>query len=266
MHLIDGKTLAEEIRTKLKQEIEAKHLSPCLAILLVGEDPASHLYVGLKRKAAEQIGVQGDIHHLPPETPDQTLIDLVRTWNQDERIHGILIQVPLPPAHNEEKILSSINPKKDADGFHPDQTSLIPPVHEGILRLISEAPFSLNGMSTVIIVNSQTFALPLERLLKLAGASVTVLLPDELEQGRLAEAELIVIAIGRLFFLHSSMTPTAKIIIDVGTNKTSAGLVRGDVDIQSYEKKEVWITPVPGGVGPMTIAHLLKNVVQLAEK
>ncbi|HEU0050679.1 MAG TPA: bifunctional 5,10-methylenetetrahydrofolate dehydrogenase/5,10-methenyltetrahydrofolate cyclohydrolase [Patescibacteria group bacterium] len=274
MHLIDGKSLAERIRAELKKDITEAHLSPRLAILLVGHDPASELYVNLKKKAADEIGVRVDVHHLASTTSDEELMNLIETWNADPDIHGILVQVPLPPGHDENRVLAAINPKKDADGFHEENTKalffgepkLIPPVHEGVLRLINETPLKLSGAQGVIIANSELFASPLRRLLETAGVSVLVMHPDELDRDRVREADLIVIAIGRLKFLHAFMTKDDAVVIDIGTNKTEEGKVRGDADMQSFEKTNVWITPVPGGVGPMTIAELLKNVVELAKK
>ncbi|MDP3794289.1 MAG: bifunctional methylenetetrahydrofolate dehydrogenase/methenyltetrahydrofolate cyclohydrolase, partial [Candidatus Uhrbacteria bacterium] len=162
-------------------------------------------------------------------------------------------------------VIAAIDPKKDVDGFHP-HTTMIPPVHEGILRLINETPVAINGEQASIIANSEIFATPLQRLLKTAGMLVTVMSPDLLNAQALATSVVVVVAVGRINFLHAKMTPQARVIVDVGTNKTLDGGVCGDVDSNSYRDQDAWITPVPGGVGPMTIAQLLKNVVRLSRQ
>jgi len=272
MHLIDGKALAARTRSELKEEIAKLGIAPVLAVLLVGEAPASVLYVNLKMKAAEEVGIKVDLRHVPAGTTDAELTGQIEKWNEDGKVHAILVQVPLSGTHDENRILSAIDPKKDADGFHPENIkalmsgnpTIVPPVHEGILRLINEAPIKLAGAQSVIIANSDVFASPLKRLLTTAGASVAVFTADDVDRDILMEADLIVIAVGRLGFLIADMTRNDAVIIDVGTNKTAEGKTRGDTDLQSYEKTDVWITPVPGGVGPMTIAQLLKNVARLA--
>ncbi|MBM3204677.1 bifunctional 5,10-methylenetetrahydrofolate dehydrogenase/5,10-methenyltetrahydrofolate cyclohydrolase [Candidatus Uhrbacteria bacterium] len=265
MFLIDGKALAERIRAQVAQEIKEKHLSPHLAILLVGDDPASHLYVGLKQKYAAEVGVRVTYEQRSADVSDDELVDLIQRWNQDPSVHAILVQIPLPPGHDEQRIIEAIDPKKDVDGFRPASTS-VPPVHEGILRLINETPLKLSGASAAIIVNSDLFAAPLKRLLSTGGMFVNVMHPDDLDQEKLASADVVVIAVGRTNFLHASMTKPDAVIIDVGTNKTDEGKTCGDVDRSSFEKTYVWLTPVPGGVGPMTIAQLLKNVAGLAQQ
>lgn len=274
MHLIDGKHLAEKIREEVRKEVQTLHKAPVLNVLLVGEDPASELYVNLKKKAGEEAGISVHIHHLPADTPDEQLFDLVRTWNNDPNIDGILIQIPLPPGHNQDELTKSISPEKDADGFHPahfaalqeGKITVLPPVHEGILRLINETPMKLAGAQGIIISKSETFSAPLQRLLQTAGMSIEVMHPDEIDEERLQEADLVVTAVGRLNFLKPSMVRDNAVIIDVGTNKTKEGKTRGDADLDGFEKTDVWITPVPGGVGPMTIALLLQNVLKITRQ
>jgi len=265
MHLIDGKSLATRIRAEVKRDVAELKFVPVLNILLVGDDPASHLYVTLKKKAASEVGVQVNIFEFAGETSDAELISLIEKWNQDPSVHAILVQIPLPYGHDEGRVVATIDPKKDADGFHP-HTTMIPPVHEGILRLINEAPVTINGGQAAIIANSEIFAAPLQRLLTTGGMSVAMMTPETVDVQTLAEATVIIVAVGRINFLHAKMTPEARVIIDVGTNKTFEGKLCGDVDIESYRDTEAWITPVPGGVGPMTIAQLLKNVVRLARQ
>ncbi len=274
MHLIDGKALAQRFRTELKETIEREGLHPALAVLLIGEDPASTLYVRLKREAAEAAGIRIVFEHLPASAQEVDALNLIATWNQDPAIHGILVQLPLPASFDENRIVSAIDPKKDADGFHPENTkrllegtaTMLPPLHEGILRLINETPLKLSGSSAAIICNSATFGEPLERLLKTAGLFVTLMTPDDLDRYALRQADLVVIAIGQLEFLTGEIVKDTAVIIDVGINKTPEGKTRGDVALSTFEETDAWVTPVPGGVGPMTVAMLLSNVVNLARR
>jgi methylenetetrahydrofolate dehydrogenase (NADP+)/methenyltetrahydrofolate cyclohydrolase len=263
MHVIDGKALAATIRADVKNEIAHSGLAPGLAVMLVGDDPASQLYVTLKQKAAEEVGIRVTGVRFPADASDAELIAQVRKWNEDPTIHAILVQLPLPSGHDEDAVIAAIAPEKDADGFHP-HSHVIPPVHEGILRLVNETPLRLNGARAVILANSRVFARPLERLLMAGGMSVKTFLPDEIDRAALKEADLIVIAIGRPAFLTPDMVRDDVVIVDVGTNRLSDGKTVGDVDAHAFETTKVWLTPVPGGVGPMTVAQLLKNAVRLA--
>ncbi len=272
MHLIDGKALALNIRATVADEVRALGFSPQLGVLLVGDDAASKLYVTRKKKAGEEAGIRIDLRHLPAETSDEEVLSLIETWNHNQDVDAILVQIPLPAPHDEHRVIGAIDPAKDVDGFHPKnveallagQGTIIPPVHEGILRLINEAPITVNGSQAVVLANSDVFAKPLVRLLTLAGMFVTAMHPDTLDKDLLKRADVVVIAIGRARFLFPGFTKPDAVIIDVGTNHDETGTLCGDVDIQAYEQTEAWITPVPGGVGPMTIAQLLQNVVRLA--
>ena len=273
MQRIDGKQLAQTIREEVKKEVQTLKKVPVLNVLLVGEDPASKLYVHLKQKAGEEAGVTVNIHHLLADTPDEQLFDLVESWNQDPNVDGILIQVPLPDEHNQDELTKSISPEKDADGFHPShfealnqgKITILPPVHEGILRLINETPLKLAGAQGIILSKSETFAAPLQRLLGTAGMSIEVMPPDEIDEEQLKEADLVVSAVGKLNFLKPDMVRDDAVIIDIGTNKTREGKTQGDANLKTFENTDVWITPVPGGAGPMTIALLLKNVLKIAK-
>lgn len=274
MHLISGKELATQIQDTLAEEIASLPFVPHLAVLLVGDDPASLLYVNLKKKTGEALGMEIDIHHLPAHTPDTQLKALVESWNQNQDIDGILIQVPLPDGHDESALIAVMDPQKDVDGFHPvniaalmqGEPRVISPVHEGILRLIAQSPTRVTERKTALICNSEIFSNPLERLLRSAGAFVESMSPDALNTDFLKEADIVVIAIGRLNFLQPSMTKSTAVIIDVGTNRLKDHRVAGDADRNAYQNTDVYLTPVPGGVGPMTIAQLLKNVVELGKK
>ena len=272
MQRIDGKALAAAIRNQLKSDIAASGITPRLAVLLVGDDPASHLYVRLKEKAAEEVGIATDIRRVPASTPDVELVETISAWNAGASVNAILVQLPLPSGHDTDAIIAAIDPAKDADGFHPKnierllagEGAIIPPVHEGILRLIGATDVAPNRTPTVIIANSDVFSVPLVYLLKTAGAFVRVFTPETLDADAVREAKIIIIAVGRERFLTRDLISSGTCIIDVGTNKNADGKVVGDVDAEHVMDIPGWLTPVPGGVGPMTIVMLLKNVAGLA--
>ncbi len=275
MHIIEGKPLAKAIRTEVALQVAKLDLVPCLAVMLVGNDPASHLYVSMKTKAAEKAGIRMEVKLFDETTTDTTLIEQIKTWNERPDVHGILVQLPLPPGHDENAVIAAMDPKKDVDGFHPGnvsaliahQDAIIPPVHEGVLRLIAATGIHLTGKTAVVLGNSEIFTKPLIQLLKTAGLFVHLQFPDDIDQQLLKRADIIVVAIGRAKFLHAGITKKDAVIIDVGTNHDEDGELCGDVDIATYEPYEdAWVTPVPGGVGPMTIALLLLNVVRVASR
>ncbi len=271
--MIDGKTLAATIRGQVKREIQEAGLHPKLGVLVVGEDPASSLYVSLKEKAAREVGIEADIRRLPSTVSDEEIFNTIREWNSDDAVHAILVQLPLPPGHDTDAIIQAILPRKDADGFHPKNiealaqggAAVIPPVHEGILRLIGQTEVAPNLAETVIIANSETFSKPLEQLLKKTGAFVQTFGPDNLDDEAVGQADIIIVAVGRAKFLTRDMIKSGACIIDVGTNKTAQNKTVGDVDAENVRDIPGWLSPVPGGVGPMTIAMLLKNVLTLAK-
>jgi methylenetetrahydrofolate dehydrogenase (NADP+)/methenyltetrahydrofolate cyclohydrolase len=273
MHLINGKDLAKTIRREVALRVAKLDHVPTLGVLLVGNDPASHLYVSMKKKAAETAGIKMDIVKIETAVTDAELIKQIEAWNHRADIDGILVQLPLPKGHDENAVIAALDPKKDVDGFHPEnmrallagQQALIPPVHEGVLRLIASTPLTLTGKTAVVIVNSSIFGDPLVHLLKSAGLFVHSMNADELEAQTLRRADVVVIAIGRAKFLHAGITKKDAVIIDVGTNHDEDDELCGDVDMATYEPYEAWVSPVPGGVGPMTIALLLLNVVRVAE-
>ncbi|MFH1620947.1 MAG: bifunctional 5,10-methylenetetrahydrofolate dehydrogenase/5,10-methenyltetrahydrofolate cyclohydrolase [Patescibacteria group bacterium] len=274
MKKIDGRALSAKIREDIKELIKNTNISPKLAVLLVGGDPASHLYVSLKEKAAAEVGIQTTEKKLPASVTTEELISIIEPWNNDPEINGILVQLPLPQGIDEDAVIAAMDPKKDADGFHPENIKallegrghIIPPVHEGILRLIGATDTVINGAHAVIIANSEIFSKPLNYLLQKAGATVKVFMPQEIDRETLAHADIIVIAIGQADFLKRGMISPGACVIDVGTNKIPENRIVGDVDEKTLEEVTGWLSPVPGGVGPMTIAALLKNVVNLALK
>ncbi len=273
MHLIHGEKLAKQLRAEVALRVAKLSRIPRLAVLLVGDDAASHLYVSLKQKRAEEAGIDMEIAKASAVVKTEELVSRIQAWNAREDVDGILVQLPLPEGLDEDAVIAAIDPKKDVDGFHPENTkalfagepTLIPPVHEGVLRLIASTPLILAGKTAVVIVNSAIFGDPLVRLLKSTGLFVHTMKADELEAQTLRRADVIVIAVGKAKFLHAGITKKDVVIIDVGTNRDEDDVLCGDVDIATYEPYDAWVTPVPGGVGPMTIALLLLNVVRAAE-
>ncbi len=274
MQLIDGAALAMELRRALCQEIKTKGVRPFLKVLLVGDDQPSHLYVSLKRKAAEEVGIRVDVHELSADIPKETLIQYIQDWNRDATVNAILVQLPLPHREIEQEVIDAIDPNKDVDGFHPKNVdslvhgtgTIISPLHQGILRLISQTPLHLHGAHSVIIANSEIFAKPLAYLLTKAGTYVDTVRSEEVKGSALKSADIVIIAIGHKNLLKAEMIKDGAVIIDVGTNKDPDGKVHGDVDRASFLNRNVFLTPVPGGVGPMTIAQLLWNVFTLTEQ
>ncbi|MFA4955016.1 MAG: bifunctional 5,10-methylenetetrahydrofolate dehydrogenase/5,10-methenyltetrahydrofolate cyclohydrolase [Patescibacteria group bacterium] len=271
MKPIDGRALAAHLREGLKKDIAASGLHPKLAVLLVGEDPASHLYVSLKEKAASEAGIETDIRRLPSHVTDDELVKTIEDWNADDAVSAILVQLPLPDGHDTDRVITAMLPRKDADGFHPknvdallaSEGKIIPPLHQGILYLIAQTDVAPN-LTEAVIIGGEIFSAPLEYLLKKAGAFVQIFKPDELDADAVRQAGIIVIAVGRPKFLQRNMIKSGVCIIDVGTNRTPDGRTVGDADAENLKDVPGWLTPVPGGVGPMTIAMLLKNVFELA--
>lgn len=273
MKLIDGKTLAQTIRREVKEDVAKLPVPPVLGVILVGEDPASRVYVGLKEKAAQEADIRTDIRRLSASVSDDELVAIIKQWNEDGSVNAILVQLPLPSGHDADKVVSAIEPLKDVDGFHPDNVEalsegnglIIPPVHEGIMRLIASTGVDPRGKFATVIANSDTFADPLHHLLRRAGFVTAMMQPDELDAETLQQSDVVVVAIGRPGFLGPDLVKPGAVVIDVGTTKDERGKVRGDADFEAFRNTDVWITPVPGGVGPMTVALLLKNVVRLVE-
>lgn len=273
MNLIDGRSLAAAIRQEVAEEVKRLPNAPGLGVILVGEDAASRVYVGLKEKAAQEAGIRTDIRRLSASVSDDELVAIIKQWNEDGSVNAILVQLPLPPGHDADKVISAMHPLKDVDGFHPDNVEalsegnglIIPPVHEGIMRLIAATGVDPRGKSASVIANSDTFADPLHHLLRRAGFVTAMMQPDELDAETLQQSDAVVIAIGRPGFLGPDLVKSGAVVIDVGTTKDEHGKVRGDADLEALKDKDVWITPVPGGVGPMTVALLLKNVTRLVE-
>ena len=278
--VIDGKAIAAEIRAEVRSEVSAlvarDGVTPGLATVLVGEDPASRVYVSAKRKACAQAGIKAWDHDLSASTSQSELLDLIARLNSDDEVHGILVQLPLPAHIDDEAILDAVSSRKDADGFHPcnlgrllaGHPAVPPATPAGVQELLLRSNVEVAGAEVVIVGRSNIVGKPLAALLfqKSPGANATVTVchtatRDLSEHTR--RADVLVAAIGRPRAITGDMLAPGATIIDVGVNRTAEGLV-GDVDFEAARAVASAITPVPGGVGPMTIAMLLRNVVGLA--
>jgi methylenetetrahydrofolate dehydrogenase (NADP+) / methenyltetrahydrofolate cyclohydrolase len=289
MKRIDGAGIAQKVHEESKQRIASlakRGFRPGLAVILVGEDPASRTYVRSKDKKAAELGLHSVKHELPADTPQERLMAMVRELNADPLIHGILVQSPPPPHINEQAVVETIDPKKDVDGFHPinvaklvmdDPTGFVPCTPLGCIRLIQEIGFESSGAKAVIVGRSMIVGKPMALLLmrrgKAGDATVTV---AHSRTRNLAEvtraADIIIAAIGRPHFLGANHIGNDAVVIDVGINRiedphtTKGYRIVGDVDFEAVAERCAAITPVPGGVGPMTIAMLIANTITACER
>lgn len=272
-HLIDGKALALKIREQIKAEIKRLGIQPGLAVVLIGDDLASHTYVALKEKAAAEIGIHFEKIILPKNIDEELVLAKIDQLNHREDIHGILVQLPLPPNLNEDRITQAIVPEKDADGFHPKNIELlfagtpriIPSLIQGILDLITSTQVPLIGKHATILANSDIFAKPLAKLLAYRGAIVKNSIGKVTRYPLpVTSYDIIITALGKPHSITKDMVKEGAIVIDVGTTRVGEKIL-GDVHPNVAEKAG-WLTPVPGGVGPMTVAYLLKNVVAIASR
>lgn len=270
MRLIDGRSLAKKIRAGLKEKIAASGLTPGLGVILVGDDPASHLYVRLKEKACAEAGIYFEKYLFPAGEMEEKIIEKIKQLNAAPNIHGILIQLPLPSHLNPNRVIAAIDPAKDVDGFHPDnvkklregQLAVEPVLAKAIWGLIQEVKQN-NATKTLIIGNSDAFTEPLELFLKQKGLDASHVHFQELNRSVIKQFDIVIIAVGLPNFLKGEDFKDDAIVIDVGINRLPNGAICGDVDFESTQNKNGWITPVPGGVGPMTVAMLLENVYLL---
>jgi methylenetetrahydrofolate dehydrogenase (NADP+)/methenyltetrahydrofolate cyclohydrolase len=277
--LIDGKALAQQVRDRLAKEsaelFAKKAMKPGLATILVGDDPASHVYVRNKQKACELAGIYVDDHKLSASTTQAELLALIDKKNTDSKIHGILVQLPLPKHIDSKVILEAVSPLKDADGFHPYNFGRLVEGHpvfeactpKGVIKMIESTGVPIEGKRAVVVGRSNIVGKPLALMLLQRNATVTICHSKTRDLPAVCrEAEVLLVAIGKAKFVTADMVREGAVVIDVGTNKTSEGKLCGDVDFDTVSQKVGWISPVPGGVGPMTIAMLLENTVESAKK
>jgi methylenetetrahydrofolate dehydrogenase (NADP+)/methenyltetrahydrofolate cyclohydrolase len=268
---IDGKALAAKVRAQVADDVREYGEPVCLATVLVGDDPASHVYVGSKHKASHEAGIDSRDHRLPADTSQTSILDLVAELNADDAVDGILVQLPLPGQVDEPTVLRAVDPAKDVDGFHPTNAGLlflgepflVPATPSGVMVMLSEYGVALKGKEAVVIGRSEIVGKPMAMLLLAEHATVTIChsRTDDLAS-HTRRADVLVAAVGRPGLVTPEMVKPGATVIDVGVNRTEAGLV-GDVDPGVFEVAGL-MTPVPGGVGPMTIAMLLRNTLTAA--
>ncbi len=277
--IIDGKTIAQTIRSevveKVKQRIKVGKRAPGLAVILVGDNPASQIYVASKRKACDEVGFISRSYDLPDTTSEAELLNLIDTLNEDNTIDGILVQLPLPAGIDNVKVLERIHPDKDVDGFHPYNIGrlcqrapkLRPCTPRGIVTLLERCNIPMNGLNAVIIGASNIVGRPMSLELLLAGCTTTVThrFTKDL-RFHVEHADLVVVAVGKPNFIPGEWIKPGAIVIDVGINRLENGKVVGDVDFAQASQRAGWISPVPGGVGPMTVATLIQNTLQACEE
>lgn len=275
--VLDGKILAGEVLNRVRERVaalKAKGVTPGLAVILVGNDPASEIYVRNKGRACEEIGIRGETIRMPESTTQQELEDEIERLNRDRGIHGILVQLPLPAGLDEAAALARILPEKDVDGFHrmnagalmTGTPGVIPCTPKGALYMIRSTGMDLNGKNAVVIGRSNIVGKPMAMLLLRENCTVTLChsrTRDLREHTR--RADILVAAVGRAGFVTADMVKEGAVVIDVGINRVD-GKVRGDVDYEPVRQVASWITPVPGGVGRMTIAMLMENTAEAAER
>ena len=277
--LIDGKSIAKQLRDSVREKVSLRvnrgQRVPGLAVILVGCDAASQVYVGSKRRACEEVGFISRSYDLPPTTSQDELYQLIGELNKDDAIDGILVQLPLPDSLDANLIIEHIHPEKDVDGFHPfnvgklvlRQPGLRPCTPKGIMELIQSTGISPYGLEALVVGASNIVGRPMTLELLLAGCTVTTThrFTKDLE-GKVRNADLIVVAVGKPAFIPGDWIKEGAIVIDVGINRLASGKLVGDVDFDIAKTKAAFITPVPGGVGPMTVASLIENTLIACEQ
>ena len=276
--IIDGNALARAVRDELRARVAtlaSAGVVPGLAVILANDDPASRIYVRNKGRACADLGLHSEQHDLPASATEAQVLERVHTLNENARIHGILVQLPLPKHISGERVLQAIAPEKDVDGFHPFNVGLLATGHAGfvpctpagVMRMLDREGVSLEGRHAVIVGRSNIVGKPMAMLLLQKNATVTICHSKTRDLGAVTRvADVLVVAIGRPRFLTGDMVRPGAAVIDVGINRLPDGKLAGDVDFQSVLGRASHLTPVPGGVGPMTIAMLLENTVSAAER
>ncbi|MBU0924605.1 bifunctional methylenetetrahydrofolate dehydrogenase/methenyltetrahydrofolate cyclohydrolase FolD [bacterium] len=278
MILLDGKALSEKIKEEVKVEVaqlvEEKHITPGLAVILVGNDAASATYVASKAKSCKNAGIYSVVHEMPDSITQEELLETIEMMNNNPKLDGILVQLPLPKHIDTTVVLEAINPLKDVDGFHPynvgrmvsNLDSFLPATPFGVMRMFQEYGIELSGKNVVVIGSSDIVGKPMAALLTNAKATVTVCNSRTKDlASHTKAADIVVIAVGVPHLLKGDMLKDGAVVIDVGINRLDTGKLTGDADFEDCKDKCTHITPVPGGVGPMTIGMLLKNTLKAAK-
>jgi len=276
--IIDGKAIAQEVRAEWKARanaLKARGITPGLAVIIVGEDPASRVYVANKVKACAELGLHSEHIELSADTPEATLLERIATLNADPKIHGVLVQLPVPRHIDPAKVLEAISPDKDVDGFHQmnvgalvtGNTRFPPCTPYGAMKLLEKSGVSIEGKHAVVVGRSNIVGKPMALMLLQQNATVTICTSKTVDLAKYTrDADILVVATGRAKMITGDMIKPGAAVIDVGINRLPDGKLCGDVDFESAKEVAGWITPVPGGVGPMTITMLVANTVQAAER
>jgi len=277
-NIIDGKAIAAQVRETIKKEVQrfstVSGIVPGLAVILVGDDPASKIYVRNKKKACEECGFKSFEYVLPEETPEVVLIELIEKLNKDPEVHGILCQLPLPKHIDEKAVIEAISPKKDVDAFHPanvgrimtGEYSFLPCTPAGVMELIKSTGVDVAGKKCVVVGRSNIVGKPMAMLLLQANGTVTICHSKTADlKKECSEADILVVATGKPKMITADMVKEGAVVIDVGMDRDENGKLCGDVDFDEVSKIAGYITPVPGGVGPMTIAMLMRNTYTAAK-
>lgn len=276
--LISGKIISAAVKERIKNDVaklKEKGVTPGLAVIIVGDDPASKIYVGNKEKACNDLGIYSEKYELPEDTKKEELLSLIERLNKDGKIHGILCQLPLPRHLDEKEVINAILPSKDVDAFHPENVghimigdySFLPCTPAGIVEMLKYMNIETAGKHCVIIGRSNIVGKPMAMLMLHANCTVTICHSKTVGLEKICrDADILIAAVGKAGFVTADMVKEGAVVIDVGINRGSDGKLCGDVDFENVEPKCSYITPVPGGVGPMTIAMLMQNTLTAAEK
>ena len=277
MQIIDGKKISQEIKDEVKEEVaqlKAEGKDIALAVIQVGADPASSVYVRNKKRACEYVGIESVSYEIPEETTQEELLSLISRLNKDDHVNGILVQLPVPAHMDEKEIIQAISPAKDVDGFHPvnvgrlvtGEPGLVPCTPAGCIRMLELADIPMDGRKAVIIGRSNIVGKPMLHLLLAENATVTICHSHTQDLAKITrEADILVAAIGKPNFVTADMVKPGAAVIDVGINRIAPKKLTGDVDFEAVKEVAGAITPVPGGVGLLTVAMLMQNVVRAAE-
>ncbi len=277
-HIISGSALAQTVRAEVAertQALQTKGIQPGLTVVLVGEDPASQVYVRNKAIACEKAGIKSDVIRLSADTTQDQLLNLIQQLNHDDSVDGILVQLPLPAHLNEQLVIESINPSKDVDGFHISNVGALmtgqplfrPCTPYGVMKMLEAEHVNLRGAEAVIVGASNIVGKPMAMMLLAAGATVTICNSKTRDlAAHTQRADILVVAVGRPNMITADMVKPGAVVIDVGINRLADGSLAGDVHFESVVNQASALTPVPGGVGPMTIAMLLVNTLEAAER
>lgn len=276
-YIIDGKAISKQIKDELRDEVEKlteAGINACLAVIQVGNDPASTVYVNNKKKACAYVGINSRSYELPEDTSEQTLLDLVQKLNEDPEVNGILVQLPLPKQIDEDKVIRTISPDKDVDGFHPvsvgrlwiGEKGFLSCTPAGVIQLLKRSGIEIKGKECVIIGRSNIVGKPMAMLLLHESGTITICHSKTKNLKEICQnADILVVAIGKAKFITGDMIKKGAVVIDVGMDRDENGKLCGDVDFDSAKEVAGYITPVPGGVGPMTIATLMRNTLTAAK-